>query len=950
MIIPRSDLQSRHAQRENKPGGDRLNRPVPGAIWLQYAALVLSRSPDRGQRKTEPLSGTTIPGIAAVLPARWSLAHPLGEGGQAEVWLAHDESLGQWVAIKLFRAGLSATARERLTREVLLGRTLQHPGLIRVFELLELADRLAAVMEWAPGGSIEQRLTHGAMPWLEVVALAEQVLETLAYLHDQGIVHRDIKPSNLLIDGEGRIRLADFGLARPLDEDANLTATATAVGTPGFMSPEQIRGDPPTPSSDLYSLGVTLFHLLSGQAPFPGNSVFSLADHHLHVEPPSVSSLAPDCPPWLSSVVARLLEKDPRDRFAGARTALAAFRRGRNVSSPRRRRRLAVALAAGAATAAIAVVAGLTIASARHAGTVARIEAGVGAIRGIGSRGQQVWRVDVVGEVTRVEEADLDGDGAKETIVAANTAYLPSRAATFTSEIVVVRSGGEVVTRFDPGKAPGQWPWQAKFSRELRADFALMDLDGDGRPEVVAICKHVVFYPTLLAYFAVDSGHWQALLYHSGTINLVVPVSGFARRIRFFGINNRLGFLPVLGEVEIADWRRGGAPAGPLVPEPRDFQENSAGRWVSYTLLPSPCDSATGLGIRPDGGSRLVLTGGQRIDLDIFGNPAGTAGSGRDLRALRFDLLARLNALKPPNQPIDPAVVEARGEEIRRAAGLLWDEAPVRAVVETAVARALARDGALDVAISRLAAVDDDARIVDLRFRQAHLCAIAGRLAEALQLLRDMVNTSSIPRASYDGVRLLLDVALEARDEATFDLTRGRIEGFLQADSAAAAEIVVTVDARRALWWDRVEAGHGAARSWAFMPEGDAVGCLARWRLGRTGADDPDLMEASAKRYPEAAWACRVAGAAALLGQRRARDATMELEKIEPALRSQGADDFAMYQLHDLVLALRLKALAACGESTKVRVGAAALRGRLRPGLLPGILLAEAVSEASGRR
>ena len=156
----------------------------------------------------------------------------MGRGGQAEVWLARDTELDVLVAIKVFRADLTPTQRERLRREVMLGRTLQHPGLVRIFELIDGGDRLAVAMEWVPEGSLAQRLESGRLPVDEVVRVAEQVLEVLAYLHGQNVVHRDIKPSNLLVDSENRIRLADLGLARPLDDDRGLTRTLASVGTP----------------------------------------------------------------------------------------------------------------------------------------------------------------------------------------------------------------------------------------------------------------------------------------------------------------------------------------------------------------------------------------------------------------------------------------------------------------------------------------------------------------------------------------------------------------------------------------------------------------------------------------------------------------------------------------------------------------------------------------------
>jgi len=222
---------------------------------------------------TRPAARGRRGGWEIKLPARWRLERFLGAGGQSEVWLAHDEELDQQVAIKVFAPDLSDEALERLRREVRLGRTLQNPHLVRVYELIEDGGRLAMAMAWLPGGSLAQRLAErGPLPIAEVVQATDEALAALAYLHEQRIVHRDVKPSNLLLNLDGRVYLADLGLVRGLDEQARLTRTEMVVGTPVYMSPEQIRAGRLTPASDLYSLGVTVFQLLAGHPPFEGTS------------------------------------------------------------------------------------------------------------------------------------------------------------------------------------------------------------------------------------------------------------------------------------------------------------------------------------------------------------------------------------------------------------------------------------------------------------------------------------------------------------------------------------------------------------------------------------------------------------------------------------------------------------------------------------------------------
>ena len=146
------------------------------------------------------------------LPDRWHIERFLGSGGQSEVWLAHDSLLGELVAVKVFNPALSREAMERLRQEVKLGRSLRHPNLVRVYELIEAGGRLAMAMEWLPGGSVAQKLSGGPLPIPEVLQVAEETLAALAHLHEQRIVHRDVKPSNLLLDESGHVRLADLGL------------------------------------------------------------------------------------------------------------------------------------------------------------------------------------------------------------------------------------------------------------------------------------------------------------------------------------------------------------------------------------------------------------------------------------------------------------------------------------------------------------------------------------------------------------------------------------------------------------------------------------------------------------------------------------------------------------------------------------------------------------------
>lgn len=252
----------------------------------------------------------------------FALGDQLGAGGMGVVYRATYVQTGQQVAIKFVPTSLldNERVKARFERELAILKKLKHPNIVRCYGGGLHQGRLYYAMELVEGGSLADVLKdRGRLSWETAVQYGQQICDALAHAHEHGIIHRDLKPANLLLTREGQLKLSDFGLAR--DNDAtSLTQTGHAQGTFAYMAPEIIRGKPVSHKSDLYSLGCMLFELLTGKRPFQAESPAEVFYQHIEQVPPRVSTLALDCPVWLESLVAQLLEKDPAKRPLDAQT------------------------------------------------------------------------------------------------------------------------------------------------------------------------------------------------------------------------------------------------------------------------------------------------------------------------------------------------------------------------------------------------------------------------------------------------------------------------------------------------------------------------------------------------------------------------------------------------------------------------------------------------------
>ncbi|MFJ9896456.1 serine/threonine-protein kinase [Streptomyces sp. NPDC091280] len=259
-----------------------------------------------------------------LIAGRYRLHVAIGRGAMGEVWQAYDEVGGRPVAVKLLHAQNSEpTAAARFRLEAQTAGRLSHPHVVGVLDFGEQEGRLFLVMELVQGDSLSHVLAQaGPLPAEQVARIAAHSAAGMAAAHEQGIVHRDIKPGNLLLDADGSVKIADFGIAQFMNDPSGaLTATGQIVGTSLYIAPERALGQPAGPPSDVYSLGCVLYQLLVGQPPFRASSAIAVLHHHLDTPPVPPRELGVGLPPAFENYLLGLLAKRPEDRPTAGQAA-----------------------------------------------------------------------------------------------------------------------------------------------------------------------------------------------------------------------------------------------------------------------------------------------------------------------------------------------------------------------------------------------------------------------------------------------------------------------------------------------------------------------------------------------------------------------------------------------------------------------------------------------------
>jgi len=285
--------------------------------------------------------------INRTLSKRYVIEALLGQGGMSAVYKATDPNLKRTVAIKLIHPHLATDSKfiSRFEEEAAAVAKLRHPNIIQVFDFNTDEGVYYMVLEFIPGETLQDRLKRlnkagRQLSIEEAIKFSINICDAMDYAHKQGMIHRDIKPANIMLDVHGQAILMDFGIVKILGETSH-TATGAVVGTARYLSPELIRSEVPTPRSDIYSLGITLFEMLSGEPPFNADSAMSLMMMHLNDPVPDVQSIRPDVPAALENILQKSLEKDPARRYGSAaemsadlKRVLAELERQKTASEP----------------------------------------------------------------------------------------------------------------------------------------------------------------------------------------------------------------------------------------------------------------------------------------------------------------------------------------------------------------------------------------------------------------------------------------------------------------------------------------------------------------------------------------------------------------------------------------------------------------------------------------
>ncbi|HQR47101.1 MAG TPA: serine/threonine-protein kinase, partial [Thermoanaerobaculia bacterium] len=296
---------------------EKPSEPPPAADETALPSSGASGAKKRSGGLAESMVGLAALPEGTEIGSRYRVVKLLGRGGMGAVYRCRDEELQRDVALKVIRPEIAADpdVLDRFKREIQLSSRITHRNVLRVYDLGEADGVRFLTMEFVEGDDLSNLLRKaGSFPVSRLVHLFRQVCEGLKAAHDEGVVHRDLKPQNVMVDAEDRVHLTDFGLAKNLGGTA-MTELGAVMGTPAYMSPEQVRGEAVDRRADIYSLGVILYEMASGQTPFSGGSVYEVMMRRLTTAPKPITELNASIPAYLRKIMERCLAVDPAARY-----------------------------------------------------------------------------------------------------------------------------------------------------------------------------------------------------------------------------------------------------------------------------------------------------------------------------------------------------------------------------------------------------------------------------------------------------------------------------------------------------------------------------------------------------------------------------------------------------------------------------------------------------------
>lgn len=496
-----------------------------------------------------------------VVGGRYEVMGFLGYGGHSNVYRVLDQEVKREIALKILRPGReTASAAARLLREVRVARDVVSPCLVRIYDIGVSPEGTYLTMELVEGPPLRKLLERGPLPLEDAIRIAIEIFEGLEALHALQIVHRDVKPGNILLTPGHEVKLADFGLARRLGrEETQITRAEGVVGTLDYLSPEQARGAEVGPESDLYSVGVVLFEILTGELPYTRSSDLGALLAHLHATPKDVRELRPEIPEWLAGIVRRLLEKRPEDRYPSAEAVVLDLKAQRAPAWGGRARRRFTWAACAFLTLGLLGAGAMTCQRAPKFHHLLPVEPDE--IRAVDDQGGVIWKK------TRVspEEAYHSGlvrlePGGKPVlgiVLHSPHRWAPEEAETLT--FLDPATGGVVREVRLPSDAKRFPSFANRFHPYA---FLARDLDQDGVDEVILTYIHSPEWPSYTVLYEPRLGRGRVVFFGSGHHRIVgaEDVDGDGREeLLLAGINNVFGWYNVLAAVRPDPWIGEGA-------------------------------------------------------------------------------------------------------------------------------------------------------------------------------------------------------------------------------------------------------------------------------------------------------------------------------------------------------------------------------------------------------